>query len=370
MNLRRVVLSSLVLVALARATCTVAEDNFDGAILGPAEPIGKLLIVKAGFDEEPAPLRPVPIPSFKLQVTTPPAYGIGPAHFPISVGGGGLSSSVRIPHGDEAAFHLSQAAVHLMSVGLEKESKQVSSFLKDFQTGHQIRLQLAEKLAQMKELQTEVDRLKLCMAKGIASNEVLLSVVIFEADENFNRLLAGPIPGETDGKHLPGTMGGVFEADDLHKLIDFARQKGSLKVLGEPRMVVMSSGTARLENGGKSPSSKVALAGGPDTNDYGINAEFSASIASPDRIQFEANIDVKELSEDDAVDGVPGVRRSKSQSTVELRDGQAVVFGWLNDSGKATARRAFIAVTPTIADPTGHVVPAPTPMPHPVQAIK
>ena len=370
MNLRRVVLSSLVLVALARATCTVAEDNFDGAILGPAEPIGKLLIVKAGFDEEPAPLRPVPTRSFKLQVTTPPAYGIGPAHFPISVGGGGLSSSVRIPHGDEAAFHLSQAAVHLMSVGLEKESKQVSSFLKDFQTGHQIRLQLAEKLAQMKELQTEVDRLKLCMAKGIASDEVLLSVVIFEADENFNRLLAGPIPGETDGKRLPGTMGGVFEADDLHKLIDFERQKGSLKVLGEPRMVIMSSGTARLENGGKSPSSKVALAGGADAIDYGINAEFSASIASPDRIRFEANIDVKELSEDDAVDGVPGVRRSKSQSTVELRDGQAVVFGWLNDSGKATARRAFIAVTPTIAAPTGHVVPAPAPMSHPVQAVK
>ena len=61
MSVRPFVLSSLVLAALARAACAVAEESSDGAVLGPAEPIGKLLIVKAAFDDEPDPVAPIPM---------------------------------------------------------------------------------------------------------------------------------------------------------------------------------------------------------------------------------------------------------------------------------------------------------------------
>ena len=117
MSVRRVVLSSLMVSALALVACVVADDFSDGAVLGPAEPIGKLLVVKASFDDELAPASPVPLPPDELRVFASPAEGLAHEQCAVPAQGAAWRETAISPPVDEIPYHLKQAILRLSAAG-------------------------------------------------------------------------------------------------------------------------------------------------------------------------------------------------------------------------------------------------------------
>ncbi len=358
MNVRQFVLSSLVLAALARATSVLAEESSDGAVLGPAEPIGKLLVVKAGFDDEPAPLPSVPFPLLEPEEFASPAAALVPVFAPTPEGFFGVLRTAKISPNEEIAFHLSQAALRLTIAGLAEEAKQVHSLLHEFQTKHQTRLLLATKQAQLNELQAEIERLKLRLEKGITADEIQIYVKIIEADVRVAEELLGELANDVLGENgkllLPEpnnrlrVVTSVLDRTEFLRLIESKRKDGTLRVLSEPVLIVSSGRPGSVHSGGSIPTPKIAQAGGPAELDFGTTVHTTATILDKDRIRVALIAEFAELDHANTVNEIPGVTRRRVQSTLELKDGQTVVLGGLVTSTETKSVSTIITVTAEI----------------------
>lgn len=378
MSARRVVLSSFVLVALARATCAVAEDPSDKAVLGRAVPIGKLLVVKAGFDDEPQPLPPAPTPPFvPSPISLPPGLLLSPADITIPDGYGMpgnemLRATARITPSDEIALHLSQAVLSLTVAGLDQEAEQVRSLLREFQTKHQPRLLLAAKQVQLNELQAEVHRLKLRVEKGITAEQVQLSVKIIEMERPVAKALLKAVGGEPAAiTRLTPTK---WDGNEFLRQVEAKRKVGAAKILAEPTLMSLSGRPARFQSGGTFPMGQIAQAGGPESLEFGTTILATATIIDKNLIDLVFTGEMAELdwANGTVVHGksIPGITRRRVQSHVELKSGQTHVLGGLVTTREGKEIETFITVTAEIIEPmnehAGHLaspeeVPQPTP---------
>ncbi len=372
MNLRRVVLSSLVLAALARATCTVAEDNFDGAILGPAEPIGKLLIVKAGFDDEPATLPPTPAPPLESAViSASPGRLFGP-DYSIQVPPMGIPSPTNFDT-REIPFHLSQAIFGLNAAGLNEEAKQVRVLLTTFQAKHQTRLQLAEKQAQLNELQAEVERLKRRVETGIAADELVISINIIEVENDEIRNEMRKLFIETSGLSNQGETATlstlkVIDKDDFESLLAKLRQADEVRFVGRPVMRTLSGQEASVSNGHSLP---IAQIGGRPANEFGTTVTVQPTITHENELRSKMSVEfsVPDVANGVTLDGtfVPGLTRRKIQSTFDIKNGQtAILSGFVECLLNKQTKETFVTVTVGIVQPNDR---AASPIVLPVNAI-
>jgi len=381
MSARRVVLSSFVLVALARATCAVADDPSSKAVLGPAEPIGELLVLKVGFDDEPTSLPPAPIPPFELSpISLPPGLLLAPADITVPDGygmpsNGVLRATARITPSEEIAFHLSQAALRLTVAGLTEEAEHASSLLREFQAKHQPRLLLAAKQAQLNALQAEVDRLKLRVEKGITADQVQLSIKIIEVDDQVAKELFGdaskPVGGEPVNRLQSRSS---FQAPkEFLRLVESKRKEGKLKVLAEPTLVTLSGRQSQFKTGGSFPipTPQIAQAGGIEYREFGTKVLATATIKEKDLVDLVFECEVAELDQANAVvingTSIPGITRRRITSHIELKSGQTHVVGggvWSKD-GKTLA--TFYSVTAEIIEPVNQLA---VPLAPPTEAIE
>lgn len=388
MSVRRVVLSSFVLVVLARATCAVAGDPSNKAVLGPAEPIGELLVLKAGleFEDEPQPLPHDPIPLLPTKrISIPPGLLLAPADitFPDGYGmpgNGMLRATARITPSDEIALHLSQAILGLTAAGLNEEAEQVSSLLREFQTKHQARLLLAAKQAQLDALQAEIERLKLRVEKGITSDQIHLSVKFIEADGKVAEELLGELTKELLGDDKAAvfpeparrlqSLTRVLDRKEFQRLVESKRKEGLLKVLAEPTIVAQTCRPARFRSGGSFPIPQIAQAGGPASIEYGTTVLATATILDQDLIRVALTAEFVELDPANSVNEIPVVNRRRVQTTLELKDGQTVIVGGLVASTETKTVATIITVTAEIIEPLNQIavpltpsveVPQPTP---------
>ena len=379
MSVRRVVLSSFVLVALARATCAVADDPSDKAVLGPAEPIGELLVLKVGFDDELQPLPPTPSPLLDPKpFSIPPGLLLAPADITVSdgygmPGNGMLRATARITPSEEIAFHLSQAALRLTVAGLTEEAEQASSLLRKFQAKHQPRLLLAAKQAQLSELQAEVHRLKLRVEKGITADQVSVSIKIIEIDEGDGRKAFTGNPRYPKNRETAqrSSLAKTLDKGEFQELLTRIQDVKGARVLSSPTLIVLSGQPGQVQSRGKYPIPEIALAGGPKEISYGTSVTATPTIMEKDQIRLQVEIEASEM---DVANGVtlngtfvPGQTRRRVQSTLDLKDGQTTIFGGLVSTRNEQTTETFIAVTAEIVQPFDEInAPiAPQPIPSP-----
>ena len=361
MNVRQFVLSSLVLAALARATCVVADDTSDGAVLGPAVLIGKLLVVKAGFDDEPAPAAPVPLPPNKLKVFASHAEALAYEQCAVPMRAAAVRQTAVSPPGDEIPYHLTQAILRLTAAGYTDEAKQVSTLLQDFQTKHAPRLLLVTKQVQLNELQAEIERLKLRVEKGITSDRVVVAIKIIEVDDGDARKLlknSSLIPWNTaPGQSFPLAI--QSDKQKFQELMTRIQDAPGVRVLTSPTLVVLSGRTGKVTSDGKLPTPGIALVGGPEESTFGTTVTATPTITEKDQVRLQFEI---ELCEMDVANGVtlhgkfvPGITRRRVQSKVDLKDGQTLAIGGLVSTRKERNRNiekeTFITFTVEIPQP-------------------
>ncbi len=370
MSVRRVVLSSFVLLALARATCVVAEDSPDKPVLGPAEPIGELLVLKVGieFEDDAQPLPPAPIPLLEPSLLLPVPRFDGSAECAAPEGLGMFRATARITPGEEIGFHLSQAVLGLTAAGLNEEAERARSLLREFQK-HQARLVLAAKQAQLNELQSEIERLKLRVEKGITADQIHISLKIIEADGKAAKELLGDdatavFPEPTDRLQSAWKL---LDRNEFLQLVESKRKDGSLKVLAEPTLVAQSGRPARFRSGGSLPTPQIAQLGGPAELEYGTTVQATATILDKDLIRVALTAEYGELRQHKNGD-VPTVNKSRVHSTLELKDGQTVIVGGLFKSTDTKTVATIITVTAEIIEPLNQIAAppaAPTQLPEP-----
>lgn len=374
MSARRVMLNSFVLISLVRATCAMAEDYSDGAVLGPAEPISKLLIVKAGFDDEPEPLPPAPIPQLEPSLLHLSTQLVTPTDLAVSDGLGMARATSRITPGEEISLHLTQAFRGLTVAGLTEEAERVGSILREFETKHQPRLVLAAKQAQLNALQAEVDRLKLRVEKEIAADQVQLSFKMIEVDDQVAKELLGDDSERVGGElvHRLQSFSSVQAQKEFLRLVESKQKEGKLKVLAEPILVAQSGRPTRFHSGGSFPIPlpQIAQAGGFEDREFGTIILATATIKEKGLIDLVFTFDVSELDHSVAtvINGtsIPGMMRRKTNSHVELKSGQTHIVGGLVSSKDGKTLTMFVSVTAEIIEPVNQLA---APLALPTEAI-
>ena len=376
MSVRRVVLSSFVLIVLARATCAVADDPSDRAVLGRAVPIGNLLIVKAGFDDEPEPLPSDPIPLLEPgELSLPPGLLLAPAHFHATAGCAVMPATTRIDP-NEIPFHLSQAIVGMTAAGLTEEAWQATALLEKFQTRHHARLLLAQKQSQLSELQAEIERIKLRVEKGILADRVSISIKIFETSETavlklLKESLGLPETGQTANAF---TQPKTLSKQDIEMLIELLQDTNGVRILSSPRLIVLSGQTGEAHIGGKFTIPLLVPAGGSEERSFGTFVKASPTITDKDQIRLALTVDASELDMANAVTInnaiIPGLTRRRIRSTLELKDGQTVVLGGLISTRNEKTTETFITVMAEIVQPRDQSIDPIAPQPVPSPAFK
>lgn len=356
MSIRRVVLSSFVLLALARTACVVADDLPTKPVLGPAVPIGELLILKASleFDGEPQPLPSEPTPLLPTQRIPPqteglPAPPLGPAD-----DGDLLRTAAPIRVCEEIPFHLTQAILGMRLAGLNEQADRAASLLKEFQTKHQSRLLLAAKQAQLSELQAEVHRLKLRVEKGITAEQVQLSVKIIEVERPVGKDLLKAAGG--DPVAITRLTPTKLDGNEFLRQVEAKRKVGAAKFLAEPILVSRSGLPARLQNGGSFPTGRITQTGGPESLEFGTTVLATATIMDKDLIDLVFTGEMAELDWANAtvLDGksIPGLTRRRVRTHVELKSDQTLVVGGMVTTREEKEIETFITVTAEIIEPT------------------
>lgn len=380
MSVRHFVLSSLVLAALARATSVLAEDSPDKPVLGPVEPIGELLVLKAGFDNESQTLPPAPSPLLELKpISIPPGLLLSPADITIPdgygmPGNGMLRATARITPSDEIALHLSQAVLSLTAAGLNEEAKQVGSLLRDFETKHQPRLLLAAKQAQLNELQAEIDRLKRRVEKEVVAEQVSISIKMFETNDTAALKLLKESLGlpETEQTANAFTQPKTLSKQDLEKLMESLQDKDGVRILCSPRLIVQSGQTGEVNTGGKF---LIPLpVGGSEERSFGSFVTASPTITDKDQIRLAVTVENSELDMASVVTinntTIPGLSRRRVQTTLELKDGQTVVLGGLISTRNDKSTELFITVMAEIVQPFDKSIDPIAPQPIPAPLLK
>lgn len=373
MSTRRVVLSSFVLFAIARVTCVVADDFPDKPVLGRSEPIGELLVLQVGFDDEPAPLPPAPIPQFELSpISLPPGLLLAapPAATPDCFGT--TRDAARIGPG-EIPFHLSQAILGLTAAGLNEEAEQARSLLNEFRTKHQARLLLAAKQAQLSELQAEIHRLKLRVEKGITADRVSVSINIIEVDEgDGQRAFTGhpPLPkNDEPARHTPLVK--MFDKGEFQELMTRIQDVKGVRILGSPRLSVLSGQQGQMTNGGTLLIPAIAQIGGPEEMTFGTTVTVTPTITDKDQIRLQFDVEHSELDEANGVtlNGtfVPGKTRRRARSTVDLKEGQTALFGGLCSTRNGQTTELVVTLTTEIVQPPLEIS---GPLAPPVEALQ
>ncbi len=159
------------------------------------------------------------------------------------------------------------------------------------------------------------------------------------------------LPGEFAGKTLDGFnplnyfAGAVtlVEAGDfaLSAGFDILEQKGLVRTLAEPNIVALSGDTAKFLAGGEFPVPIAqAAAAGPGNSaitvefkEFGVGLSFTPTVTSKNAINLELAAEVSAIDPSVSTTlgsiSVPGLKVRRTNTTVELRDGQSFAIAGL-----------------------------------------
>lgn len=346
MSARRVVLSSFVLVILARAMCVLADDPSGKAVLGRAEPIGELLVLKVGFDDEPQPLPHDPIPLLPTKlISIPPGLLLTPANITVPDGYGMpgnemLRATARITPSDEIALHLSHAVLSLTVAGLDEEAEQVRSLLREFQTKHQPRLLLAAKQAQLVALQSEIRELTARVEPSSEEKQIMIdTTILYMTTDRLKEFLDIPRHDEEEqrGNGLSLVYSTIGSTADFKRKIKVGQKDGTIQIIGAPNLRVSSGEPAHMLIGGQIDSTVT----GADGTSKVVPLTFGTSVRGTATLVEGGRVRLRLIAERSSARGPkngedrPQIIGHQATSNVELSPGQTIVLGGDSDATRA-----------------------------------
>lgn len=322
MNARRFVLGLFASAAVFSEASGKADDAPNEPILGQAVPIGRLLLVSGGLDNETEPAPPAPIPQVETGLIPLPLGDLPErlaTTFPTNE-----TSVVRVarPHPSEIQRHLSQAAVQLAAVGLTDEAQQVGLLLNQFQARHYARLLLAQKQSQLETLQAEISELRAVVAPDGNTARVMISMKFIEGPpEVLNRLAPRLATATSDDQP-------VRIADDqaLWKEIQESKVASRLTILSAPSVTTLSGHSAQVITGGDRSVNQSLLVRSTDEQAefHGTKVFATATVLSADRIRLSlaAEYHSRAANKNASLNGF----EQRLESLTEVHDGETLAY--------------------------------------------
>ena len=201
------------------------------------------------------------------------------------------------------------------------------------------------------------------VANGLAveqAQQVMLEVRFVEASRavvrefgiGFSANNIGEISVATNGNLLSGVAGQAaaaftrgFTNGAVDATINALEEKGVLRTLARPNLVALSGDTASFLAGGEFP---IPVGQDNDTitvefREFGVSLAFTPTVLGEDMINVKVRPEVSTIDNTNAVSFgsvlIPGLSVRRTETTVELRDGQAfAIAGLLQNSYTNDAR--------------------------------
>lgn len=136
-----------------------------------------------------------------------------------------------------------------------------------------------------------------------------------------------------------GVTGGatyISGGDDIWTgMFNALKANGDIKILAEPNLIALSGQSASFLAGGEFPVPVFSADGTPenDFKEFGVALSFVPNVLSPDKINIKVKAGVSELDFSTAVQFagfvIPGLSTRKTETTVELADGQSFAIAGL-----------------------------------------
>jgi pilus assembly protein CpaC len=188
------------------------------------------------------------------------------------------------------------------------------------------------------------------------SSQVMLEVRFAEVDRQASKALslstllstknltiATGFPGAVLGQDVTPFGSFAARAGDFSAQLDALERKGLVSVLAEPNLVVMSGDTASFLAGGEFPI-PVAQTGNAvgataitvEFKQFGVGLNFTPTVIGKDLMNLAIKTEVSDIdrtlaAQSSFVGGVqiPGLRVRRTETTVEVRDGQSFAISGL-----------------------------------------
>lgn len=128
------------------------------------------------------------------------------------------------------------------------------------------------------------------------------------------------------------TLSGIFENGEIEIFIRWLQSNGTIKLLAEPRLTVLSGTGASILAGGEFAVPTIIGVGGGSTTTFrgfGTSLVVTPTVIDRDLIRMQVVPEFSEVNAQNAVGGIPGTNVKRVQTTVELREGQTFAIGGL-----------------------------------------
>jgi pilus assembly protein CpaC len=146
----------------------------------------------------------------------------------------------------------------------------------------------------------------------------------------------------------------------VQAVLDISKRNGLAKILSEPTLTTMTGQEAQFISGGEFPMPvpQGGISGGVtiEFKEFGVGLKFTPVVLDSGRINMALNVNVSEISSDNAVAInvgnttstflIPSLTKRNVMSTVEVGDGQTIgIAGLINDN-----MREFVQKFPVLGD--------------------
>ena len=138
--------------------------------------------------------------------------------------------------------------------------------------------------------------------------------------------------GSTLGAGSGTTLSGIFENGEISIFIKWLKSNGTIKLLAEPRLTVLSGTGASILAGGEfAVPTIIGLGGGQATSfrGFGTSLVVTPTVIDRDLIRMQVVPEFSQVTAENTVNGIPGTNVKRVQTTVELREGQTFAIGGL-----------------------------------------
>ena len=188
----------------------------------------------------------------------------------------------------------------------------------------------------------------------VAVSQVGKGGVAFDKD---TASVAGLLFPEASQFFGTGSAGGGSALTKFGSIIQLLQQKDLLRVLAEPNLLAKSGEEASFLAGGELPIPLVtANSLSVEWKEFGIRLTFTPEVTESGAIKLTAAPEVSSLDFANAVTvggfTIPALRSRKTQTTVELRDGETLIIGGLlsQETTKVAAKIPMAADIPVLGD--------------------
>jgi hypothetical protein len=280
------------------------------------------------LDVEFFPAGPAPVQTARHIPRRPPVPQVVPV----------AAAAPESPHPLTRVQHLQKAAEHLEAAGHPDEAQHLRERAADMQRHARQRLQelreqkqrIEKEIQELEQISGRVDQVQIRVSMLELDEQKLKTLgITFETPDDSQFQLA-TAHGEPRFKLLSGTLA----AAQLHAL----RKSGAAKVLAEPTVVTTIGRPASIRSGGEFPISIPQSDGTAKLHweNFGVHLEAMPQILEDGRLRLDISSEVAERNfwHSEMVEGfkVPGIRKRRINTQVEMRFDQTLVIGGLSET--------------------------------------